>query len=392
MLQKRAYQYRFYPTAAQQQILARTFGCVRYVYNWALRLRIDTYHAEKRSLSTNELSARLTVLKQQPETPFLNEVSCVPPQQALRHLAEAFTNFFEGRAAYPKFKDRHDKQSAEYTRSAFTWDGNVLRLAKMEDPLDVRWSRPLPQGARLTTVTVSKDTAGRYFVSIVVEEDIAPSSPVNKVVGLDLGLKSMVVTSDGEAIGNPKFFAREEKKLARAQRRLSKKKKGSRNREKARRKVARIHARIADRRRNYQQQLSTRMIRENQTICVESLHVKNLVKNHCLAKSIHDVGWGEFVRQLEYKAAWYGRTLIKIDTFFPSSKRCFDCGHVLDDLPLEVREWTCPECGVHHDRDLNAANNVLAEGLSVAACGETARPGRAQAQKGKPRRSRKALP
>ena len=205
-------------------------------------------------------------------------------------------------------------------------------------------------------------------------------------------LDSMVVMSSGEAIGNPKFFAREEKKLARAQRRLSKKNKGSRNREKARHKVARIHARIADRRRNYQQQLSTRIIRENQTICVESLRVKNMVKNHCLAKSIHDVGWGEFVRQLEYKAAWYGRTLVKIDAFYPSSKRCFDCGHVLETLSLEVREWICPKCGVCHDRDLNAANNVLAEGLSVAACGETVRPGRAQAQKGKPRRSRKALP
>jgi putative transposase len=389
---KRAYRYRFYPTKEQQQILARTFGCVRYVYNWALRLRIETYKAQKRSLSTNELSRRLTTLKQQREQAFLNDVSSVPLQQSLRHLADAFTNFFEGRAGYPKFKARHDKQSAEYTRAAFTWDGVALRLAKMEDPLPVRWSRPLPEGVTPTTVTVSKDTAGRYFVSIRVEEEIKPLDVSNKAVGLDLGLKSMVVTSAGEAIGNPKFFARDAQKLARAQRRLCKKKKGSRNREKARRKVAGIHARIADRRRNYQQQLSSRIIRENQTICVESLRIKNMVKNHCLAKSIHDVGWGEFVRQLEYKAAWYGRTLVKIDTFFPSSKRCFDCGHVLETLALEEREWTCPKCGVHHDRDLNAANNVLAEGLSVAACGETARPDRTQVRTGKPRRSRKALP
>jgi putative transposase len=392
MSYKCAYQYRFYPTKEQQQILARTFGCVRYVYNWALRLRIDTYKETKRSLSTNALSKRLTTLKQQKEQAYLREVSSVPLQQSLRHLAEAFTNFFEGRAGYPTFKSRHGKQSAEYTKSAFTWDGKDLHLAKMEEPLDIRWSRPLPEGATPTTVIVSRDTVGRYFVSIRVEKEIQALPPTNKMVGLDLGLKAMVVTSAGEQIGNPKFFARDEKKLARAQRRLCKKKKGSRNREKARASVARIHARIADRRRNYQHQLSTRLIRENQTICVESLRVKNMVKNHCLAKSIHDVGWGEFVRQLEYKAVWYGRTLIKIDTFFPSSKRCFACGHVLETLSLEEREWTCPKCGVHHDRDLNAANNILAEGLSVAACGEAVRPERAKAQSGKPRRSRKALP
>src|SRR5579884_124585 len=252
----------------------------------------------------------------------------------------------------------------------------------MEDPLAIRWSRPLPEGVTPTTVIVSKDTAGRYFVSIRLEQDMAQLPPCNKVVGLDLGLKSMVVTSDGEAIGNPKFFARDEKKLARAQRRLCKKKQGSRNREKARRKVARIHARIADRRRNYQHQLSTRMIRENQTICVESLAVKNMVKNHKLSKSIHDVGWGEFVRQLEYKSEWYGRNLIKIDRWYPSSKTCHDCKHVVEDLPLDVREWVCPECGISHDRDINAAKNILAEGLSVSACGGDVRPARAKARTG----------
>jgi putative transposase len=201
----------------------------------------------------------------------------------------------------------------------------------------------------------------------------------------------MVITSDGHTSGNPKFFAKDEKKLARAQRQLAKKKKGSKNRAKAKHKVAKIHAKIADRRRDYQHKLSTRMIRENQTICVESLQVKNMVKNHSLAKAISDVGWGEFVRQLEYKAAWYGRTLVKIDKFYPSSKRCFDCGHVLDSLSLDVRQWTCPECGVHHDRDINAARNILAAGQAVAACGESIRPGRAKARPGKTRRTRNAL-
>ncbi len=389
MKQKRAYQYRFYPTPEQVQILARTFGCARYVYNWALRLRSDAYYKDKQRIGYHETSARLTLLKQQEDHRWLNEVSCVPPQQALRHLEKAFKNFFEGRVNYPTFKKRVSQQTAEYTSSAFKWDGKSLTLAKMDTPLDIHWSRPLPKGCKPTTVTVRKDTAGRYFVSILVEEDIKFLPVVKKQVGLDLGLKSMVITSHGHTYGNPKFFHKQEKKLARAQRRLAKKKKGSKNRAKARLKVARIHAKIGDRRRDYQHKLSTKLIRENQTICVESLQVKNLVKNHCLAKAISDVGWSEFIRQLEYKAAWYGRTLVKIDKWYPSSKRCFDCGHLLDSLTLDVRSWTCPECGVVHDRDINAAKNILAAGQAVTACGESVRPGRVKAQPGNSQRSRK---
>jgi len=386
MKQKRAYQYRFYPTAEQEHILARTFGCARYVYNWALRLRTDAYYQDKKRIGYHETSSELTRLKQQEDHAWLNEVSCVPPQQALRHLDKAFRNFFGGRAAYPTFKKKQGEQSAEYTTSAFKWDGRQLTLAKMTTPLAIRWSRPLPDGYKPTTVTVRKDTAQRYFVSLLVEEEIKHLPPVEQEVGLDLGLKSMVVLSTGEAIGNPKFFAKDEKKLAKAQRRLSKKRKGSKNREKARRKVARIYARIADRRRDYQHQLSTRIIRENQTICVESLAVKSMVKNHSLAKAISDVGWSEFVRQLEYKATWYGRNLVKIDKWYPSSKRCFDCGHILKSLSLGIRVWTCPDCGVIHDRDVNAAKNIHAVGLTVfEACGEAVRPGRAKARSGKPR-------
>jgi putative transposase len=385
MKQKRAYKYRWYPTDEQKQVLARTFGCARFVYNWALRLRSDAYYQEQKRIYYSETSAMLTQLKQQPEYSWLNEVSCVPTQQALRHLDKAFRNFFEGRAAYPTFKSRHGEQSAEYTTSAFEWDGTTLILARMDEPLDIVWSRKLPKGCKPTTVTASRDTAGRYFVSILVEEDIKSLPVVNKQVGLDLGLKSMVITSDGEHVGNPKYFHKDERKLAKVQRRLAKKKKGSKNRAKARLKVARIHARIGDRRRDYQQKLSTRIIRENQTICIESLQVKNMVKNYKLAKAISDVGWSEFVRQLEYKAAWYGRTLVKIDKFYPSSKRCHQCGHVLDSLSLDERFWLCPECHSFHDRDSNAAKNVLAAGLAVSACGEAVRPGRAHARSGKTR-------
>ena len=320
----------------------------------------------------------------------LNEVSSVPLQQALRHLDKAFRNFFEGRADYPAFKKKRHQQSATYASNAFSWDGHALMLAKMDAPLSIIWHRPLPDGCKPSSVTITKDEADRYFVSILLEEDIKPLEVTPKMVGLDLGLKSMVITSDGHTYGNPKFFARDAKKLLMAQRRHAKKKKGSKNRDKARLKVARIHKKIADRRRDYQHKLSTQTIRENQVVCVESLQVKNMVQNHCLAQAISDVGWSEFVRQLEYKAAWYGRTLVTIDKWYPSSKRCFDCGHMLDSLPLDVRSWVCPECGAQHDRDINAAQNILAAGLAVAACGEAVRPAAVKTKAGKPQRSRKA--
>ena len=390
MKQKKAYKYRFYPTDEQKQLLARTFGCCRYVYNWALRERTDAYYKRGERLYYEETAQRLVLLKKQEETSWLDEVSSVPLQQALRNLDRAFRHFFEGRAHYPTFKKKRHPQSATYASNAFSWDGKSLTLAKMDEPLAIVWHRPLTEGCQPSSVTITKDEAERYFVSILVEEDIKALEVTPKMVGLDLGLKSMVITSDGQTHGNPKFAARDEKKLAKAQRRLAKKKKGSKNRAKARLKVARLHKKIADRRRDYQHKLSTKIIRENQVVCIESLQVKNMVKNHSLAKAISDVGWSEFVRQLEYKAEWYGRTLVKIDKWYPSSKRCFDCGHILDSLTLDVRAWTCPECGVHHDRDINAAKNILAVGLTVAACGEAVRPGAVKTKPGKPPRSRKA--
>ncbi len=375
---RRAYKYRFYPTDEQRISLAQTFGCVRFVYNWGLSTRKTAYVQHGESLTYNDLAALLPELKK--HYPWLAEVSSVPLQQSLRHLDRAFVNFFEGRAHYPTFKKKQHDQSATYASNAFKWHGKALMLAKMNEPLDIHWHRPLPKDAKPSSVTISKDGANRYFVSILVEDDIKPLPVVNQMVGLDLGITSMVALSTGESVGNPHFFAKDEKRLAKAQRRHAKKKKGSKNREKACLKVAKIHARIQDRRRDYQQKLSTRLVHENQVMCVESLAVKNMVKNHKLAKAIHDVGWGEFVRQLEYKSQWYGRTLIKIDQWYPSSKTCHACQHVLDSLTLDIREWVCPECGVLHDRDTNAALNILAEGLSVNACGDNVRPVRAKAR------------
>jgi putative transposase len=384
MSQNRAYHYRFYPTPEQAAVLARTFGSVRFVYNWALRMRTDAYYQRQERVSYADTSAALTALKREPDTIWLNEISSVPPQQALRHLDRAFRTFFEGRAKYPAFKKKRGRQAAEYTTSAFRWDAErrSLTLAKMDMPLAIVWSRAFTGDP--TTVTVSKDPAGRYFVSFLVDEEITPLPVTEATIGLDRGVSALVTLSTGEKITNPKHFSYSRKRLKTAQKALARKQKGSQNREKARRKVACKHAKIADQRLDGLHKLSTRLIRENQTVCVETLTVRHLVRNHRLAQAISDASWTELLRQLEYKAAWYGRTLVKIDKWYPSTKRCSDCGHVLESLPLSVRRWTCPACGVAHDRDLNAAKNVLAVGLAVNACGEAIRPGRARPASARP--------
>jgi putative transposase len=356
----------------------------RFVYNWALTLRTDAYYQRQERISYADTSAALTILKREPETAWLNEVSSVPPQQALRHLDRAFRNFFEGRARCPTFKKKRGRQTAEYTTSAFRWDAatSALTLAKMDTPLTIVWSRAFTGDP--TTVTITKDPAGRYFISLLVEEEIAPLPPRDGAIGLDLGVSALVTLSTGEKITNPKHFARSCCQLKTAQKALARKQQGSKNREKARRKVARTFAQIADQRLDGLHKLTTRILRENQTVCVETLAVHHLVRNHRLAQAISDASWSELIRQMEYKAAWYGRTLVKIDKWYPSSKRCSACGHMLDSLPLSVRQWTCPACGVRHDRDVNAAKNVLAVGLTVNACGEAIRPGRAKPASARP--------
>ncbi len=302
------------------------------------------------------------------------DVSCVPLQQGLRHLQTAFTNFFAGRAKYPNFKKKRNGGSAEFTKSAFKFREGQVYLAKCSEPLPIRWSRQLPKGCEPSTITVKRDPSGRWFVSLRINDPIDRKlKPIKKKIGIDLGISSLFTTSDGQKVANPKHFNKLYKKLRLAQKSLSRKVKGSNNREKARVKVARIQARIADARNDHTHKLTTQLIRENQTICVEDLAVKNMVKNHKLARVISDANWGELVQQLSYKAEWYGRDLIKIDRWFPSSKRCSSCGHVAEKMALNIREWDCPECNAHHDRDVNASINILAAGLAVSVCGATVR-------------------
>jgi putative transposase len=381
---EKAYRYRFYPTLEQEQLLRRTLGCVRLVYNKALHTRTQGWYAHRERIDYKQTSAMLTDWKKQQDLQFLNEVSSVPLQQGLRNLQKAFTNFWAGRAKYPNFKKKHSGGSAEFTRAAFRWKDGQLWLAKCSKPLPIRWSRTLPDGCEPSSVTVKLDASGRWFVSLLVDDLTVKALPqINKAVGIDAGITSLITTSDGEKIANPKHFKRLRYKLRQAQKALYRKVKGSNNREKARHQVARIHATLAEARTDFLHKLTTRLVRENQTIAVEDLVVKNLMKNHKLAQAIADASWAELVRQLEYKCQWYGRTLVRIDRWFPSSKRCGHCGHVVDKLPLNVREWDCPECDTHHDRDINAANNILAAGLavlpmgkapSVKVCGANVRP------------------
>jgi len=378
---KRAFKFRFYPTAAQAAELARTFGCVRKVYNLALAARTEAWTLRQERVNYGATSAMLTGWKKTAELAFLNEVSCVPLQQGLRHLQVAFTSFFTKRSRYPRFKSKkRSHRSAEYTTSGFRYRDGRLTLAKMTEPLDIVWSRPLPEGAAPSTVTVSQDAAGRWFVSMLCDDRIE-SAPASGTVGVDAGLDHLLTLSTGEKITNPRHERADRARLARAQRELARKQKGSNNRAKARLKVSRVHARIADRRRDHLHKVTTRLVRENQTIVIEDLTVRNMVKNHSLARAISDAAWRQFRTMLEYKAGWHGRDLITVGRWFPSSKLCSVCGALAETMPLTVREWSC-RCGTTHDRDVNAARNILAEGLSVTACGAGVRPQRTNVRTG----------
>jgi putative transposase len=350
-------------------VLNRTFGCVRVVWNRTLAARQARWHQEGTGTSYAESDRALTAMKKDPALEFLTEVSCVPLQQALRHQHQAFTAFFARRARYPRFKTRRSRQSAHYTRSAFTLRGGELRLARMAAPVQFVWSWPDVDVTRLdpAMVIASREPDGRWYVTFTIDTDPpAPLQETRRAVGVDLGVTHFAVTSDGDRIANPRHLERKARSLARYQRRMARCQKGSANRAKAAAKAARAHRKVRNARRDFLHRASTSLVRTADLIVIEDLAVRNMVRNRRLARAISDCGWSEFRRQLAYKCERYGRRLIVIDRWYPSSKTCSACGHLLAELSLSTRHWTCPACGTRHDRDINAAKNILAAGLAVA--------------------------
>jgi putative transposase len=374
------YRYRLYPTPGQQQMLARTFGCARVVYNDFLQLR-DACHAAGEKISDTEVQRRvITLAKQTPERAWLSEVASVPLQQACRDARRAYRNWFDSmsgkrkgrKVGHPAFRRRHQRQSIRLTRNGFALHGERLYVAKVGD-IRVAWSRDLPSVP--SSVTGIKEADGRYYASFVVERGAAPLPACDREVGIDLGLASLAVTSDGEVIGNPRFLRARERKLARAQRALARKRKDSANRAKARRRVAVVHRKVRETRLDHAHKTALRLIRDNQAVYAEDLCVSGLARTR-LARSVHDAGWSQFLRLVEEKAAQYGRTFGKVGRFEPTSQICSACGIKDGPKPLHVREWQCGACGTIHDRDVNAARNVLALGRreSLNACGRDVRP------------------
>ena len=361
---KKGIKFRIYPNKSQQNLINQTFGCCRLIYNKGLAMREEAYkNGEK--VGYNQTSAMLTALKQELE--FLKEVDSISLQQSLRALDRAYTNFFQKRAKYPKFKSKHDNHQSYRTINqgkTIRIAGKYLKLPKL-GYVKVRQSMPI---GKINNVTIERTPTGKYFA--VLNVDFEPTYNRNNfgVIGIDVGIKEFYTDSNGNTVNNPKHLEKSTKKLIREQRRLSRKIKGSNNRDKQRIKVAKVHEKITNQRNDFLHKLSTMLVRENQTICIEDLSVKNMVRNHKLARSISSASWSKFFEMLEYKSEWYGSTVVRIPTNYPSSQTCGYCGYKNSLVKnLSVRKWECPNCGKHHDRDINAARNILNKGLQLVA-------------------------
>jgi putative transposase len=364
----KAYKYRIYPTSEQEVLLTKSFGAVRWFWNYALNLCQETYKNTGKALTRGYIQGLLPALKKEYE--WLTEPYSQCLQVVALNLSTAYKNFFDKRAMFPKFKSKHGRQSISYPQNV-KFDGDKINLRKIGL---VHCQRHRDFEGTIKTVTVSRNPDGKYFVSVLV--DNGKTNPeivaVDKTVGIDLGLTHFAITSDGSKFDNPRFFIKHQRNLKRKQQKLSRKKKGSNNRKKARLAVAKVHSKIARCREDFLHKLSRKIVNENQVIAVENLNIKGMVKNHNLAKAISDVGWSMFCAMLKYKAVNEGKTYVEIDRWFPSSKTCPVCLNRVDNLSLDVRAWTCKHCGTHHDRDVNAAINIRNEALRILALGTSA--------------------
>ena len=361
----KAYKYRIYPTSEQETLLAKSFGCARWFWNYALNLCQETYKNTGKGLTRGYIQGLLPALKKEYE--WLSEPYSQCLQVVALNLSTAYKNFFDKQAMLPKFKSKHGRQSISYPQNV-KFDGDKINLPKIGL---VHCQRHRDFEGAIKTVTVSRNPDGKHFVSVLVDDGKANPElvPVDKAIGIDVGLTHFAITSDGSKFDNPRFFIKHQRNLKRKQQKLSKKKKGSQNRKKAKLAVAKVHSKIARCREDFLHKLSRKIVNENQVIAVENLNIKGMVKNHNLAKAISDVGWGMFCTMLKYKAESEGRQYIEIDRWFPSSKTCHVCLNQVDNLSLDVRAWTCKHCGTHHDRDVNAAINIRNEALRIISLG-----------------------
>ena len=359
----KVYKYRIYPNKEQEEYFSKCFGCVRFIYNKMLNDKIEYYKENNKMLNN-------TPAQYKKEFVWLKEVDSLALANAQMNLDKAYKNFFRDKSVgFPKFKSKknnhHSYTTNNQKNTIYIVDNKYIKLPKLKTVVRIKLHRQIPKDGIIKSATVSKVPSGKYYVSVLVEQELEQLPKNEFAVGVDLGLTDFAITSDGVKYPNPRYLKKSLNKLAKEQRRLSKKKIGSKNRNKQRIKVAKLHEKISNQRKDFLHKISSELINENQVICLEDLHVKEIQQNKYLSQSVSDVGWYEFRRQLEYKAKWYGRTISFIDKWYPSSQICSNCGKNTGKKTLDIREFDCPYCGKHHDRDINASINILHEGLRL---------------------------